>query len=129
MSRKYKFHNPEGVYFVSFATVYWLDVFVREQYFISFIESLEYCRKSKGLELFAYCILPSHVHLIFRDKNNNPSKLIKELKTFTSKRIQELIVENPKESRKEWLLWMMQRAGEKNSNVKTGNSGSNTINQ
>jgi putative transposase len=118
MSRKYKFHNPEGIYFVSYAVVYWLDIFVREQYFIAFIESLEYCRKNKGMELFAYCILPSHVHLIFRDKNNNPSKLIKELKTYTSKKLQELIVNNPQESRKEWLLWMMERAGSKNSNVK-----------
>lgn len=25
MSRNYKFHNPEGVYFVSFAVVGWLD--------------------------------------------------------------------------------------------------------
>lgn len=27
MSRKYKFHDKEGLYFVSFATVYWLDVY------------------------------------------------------------------------------------------------------
>ena len=27
MSRNYKFHNPEGLYFVSFATVFWVDVF------------------------------------------------------------------------------------------------------
>lgn len=118
MSRKYKFHNPEGIYFVSFATVYWLDVFVREQYFAAFVASLEFCRKHKGLELFAYCILPSHVHLIFRDKSSNPSKLLKEIKTHTSKKIQELISENPQESRKEWLLWFMERAGLKNSNVK-----------
>gem|GEM_PF-6318725 len=25
MSRKYKFYNKEGLYFVSFATVYWID--------------------------------------------------------------------------------------------------------
>ena len=118
MSRKYKFHNPEGIYFVSFATVYWLDVFVREQYFTAFVESLEYCRKNKGMELFAYCILPSHVHLILRDKNNDPGKLLKELKTYTSKLLQKLIADNPQESRKEWLLWMMKRAGNKNSNVK-----------
>jgi putative transposase len=80
---------------------YWLDIFVREKYIVCLIESLEYCCKNKGMELFAYCILPSHVHLIFRDKNNDPGKLIKELKTFTSKKIQELIVENPQESRKE----------------------------
>ena len=27
MSRSYKFHNPEGLYFISFAVVGWLDVF------------------------------------------------------------------------------------------------------
>ena len=118
MSRKYKFHNPEGIYFVSFAAVFWLDVFVREQYFAAIVESLEFCRKNKGMKLFAYCILTSHIHLIFRDKNNEPSKLIKELKTFTSKKLQELIASNPQESRKEWLLWMMEQAGLKNSNVK-----------
>jgi putative transposase len=47
MSRKYKFHNPEGIYFVSFATVYWIDVFIREQYFATMAESLEYIRKIK----------------------------------------------------------------------------------
>ena len=68
--------------------------------------------------MFAFCILPSHVHLIFRDKNNDPSKLLKEIKTYTSKKLQELITENPQESRMEWLIWMMERAGYKNSNVK-----------
>src|SRR5476651_2201388 len=32
MSRNYKFHNPEGLYFISFATVFWVDVFVRRIY-------------------------------------------------------------------------------------------------
>ena len=32
MSRKYKFHNKEGVYFVNFAVVYWIDVFICEAY-------------------------------------------------------------------------------------------------
>lgn len=29
MSRKYKFHEKEGAYFISFATVYWIDLFTR----------------------------------------------------------------------------------------------------
>jgi len=29
MSRKYKFKNPEGLYFISFATVGWIDVFTK----------------------------------------------------------------------------------------------------
>ena len=32
MSRNYKFHNPEGLYFISFAVVGWLDVFIRNGY-------------------------------------------------------------------------------------------------
>ena len=33
MSRKYKFHETLGAYFISFATVNWIDVFTREIYF------------------------------------------------------------------------------------------------
>ncbi len=42
MSRKYKFANPESAYFVSFATVNWVDVFTREIYLGILAESLTY---------------------------------------------------------------------------------------
>jgi hypothetical protein len=32
MSRKYKFKNPEGVYFVSFSVVNWIDALTRSKY-------------------------------------------------------------------------------------------------
>ena len=118
MSRKYKFLNKGGLYFVSFATVYWLDVFVRDIYFHEVIESLKYCQKEKGMEVYAHCIMSSHIHLIFRAKENNPSELLQSFKQFTSKKLQDVIVNNNQESRKEWILWMMERAGSKNSNVK-----------
>ncbi|MEM9327348.1 MAG: transposase [Bacteroidota bacterium] len=118
MSRKYKFHNQEGLYFVSFATIYWMDVFVRDDYFYEMVQSLNFCRKNKGMEIFAWCIMPSHVHLVFRAANGNPGDLLRDLKTFTSKKLQSLIENNPKESRKEWLLEKMSRAGARNSNVK-----------
>ena len=101
MSRKYIFLNPEGLYFVSFATVYWTDIFVREDYFQTMIESLDFCRKEKGMEIYSYCIMTSHIHLIFRAKESNPSDLMKSLKMFTSKKLQNMIKQNPKESRRE----------------------------
>lgn len=117
MSRKYKFHNKEGLYFVSFATVYWINLMVREQYFSILIDSLDYCRKNKGMEIYCYCIMPSHLHLIFSAKENNPDKVLGRFKEFTSKQLQSSIKGNIQESRKEWLLWMFQRAGSKSSNV------------
>jgi hypothetical protein len=52
MSRNYKFHNPEGLYFISFATVFWVDVFVRRIYFDCIVESLNICVNEKGMEIY-----------------------------------------------------------------------------
>ncbi len=80
------------------------------------IETLKFYQKDR-LELFAYCIMPSHIHLIFRDKQNEPEKLLGNIKRYSSNKLQEEIANNPQESRKEWMLWMMERAGAKSSNV------------
>ena len=117
MSRKYKFKNPTAAYFVSFATVYWIEVFTRQDYFSILEEAIIHCRAEKGMEVFAYCFMPSHVHLIFRSENEDPSGLLRDFKGFTARKMLKAIEENPQESRKEWILWMMERAGKKNSNV------------
>lgn len=49
MNRKYKFHNKAGLYFVSFATVYWLDLFTRQVHFYILANSVNYCRSQKGM--------------------------------------------------------------------------------
>jgi putative transposase len=73
MGRKYVFHDSSRLYFVSFATVNWIDVFVRRLYFEIITESLKYCMANKGLELYAWVIMPSHVHLIISSENHNLS--------------------------------------------------------
>jgi len=117
MSRNYKFKNKDGLYFVSFATVYWIDVFVREIYFSVLIDSVNYCKQHKGLELYAYCFMPSHVHLIFRSANSDPAGLIRDFKKHTAKQVIHAIETNNRESRREWLLWMFEKAGSKNATV------------
>ncbi|SEP74126.1 REP element-mobilizing transposase RayT [Hyunsoonleella jejuensis] len=117
MSRKYKFHNPSGLYFVSFATVNWIDVFIRQIYFNILIDSVNHCRAEKGLELYAYCFMPSHLHFVFRSSHDKPMELLRDFKKHTAKKIIEAIKTHPQESRKEWLLWMFERAGKKQGNV------------
>ena len=112
MSRNYKFHNPDGVYFVSFAVVDWLDVFTRNEYKTILIDSLRFCQQKKGMEIFAWCIMTNHVHLIFRSTGEQkPELLIGDFKRFTSKVIVKAIIENPRESRKEFLLEQFLKAG------------------
>ena len=68
MSRAYKFKDQSKPYFVSFATVNWIDLFTRKEYCYTLTESLEYCQKEKDLIVYAWCIMPSHVHLIIGTK-------------------------------------------------------------
>ncbi len=118
MSRKYKFHNEAGLYFITMATVYWLDIFTRKVYKDIVINSLEYCIREKGLIVFAYVIMSNHLHLIISKNENAKQKLadvIRDFKKYTAMQLIKAISENPQESRKEWLLWMFKRAGNKNS--------------
>ena len=119
MSRNYKFHNPDGLYFVSFAVVDWLDVFTRNEYKDIVIDSLTFCQKEKGMEIIAWCIMTNHVHLIFRSvKGQHPSLLLGDFKRFSSVSIIKAIQENPRESRKKILLEQFKKAANQSSNVK-----------
>lgn len=110
MSRNYKFHNPERLYFISFAVVGWLDIFIRNEYKDLFLGSVRFCQKEIGLEIHAWCMMSSHVHFVFRSvKGQKPELLIGELKRFTCKAFVKAIKENPKESRKEFLLDFLEK--------------------
>lgn len=116
MSRNYKIKNPDSLYFVTFSTVYWIDLFVRRTYIDIIINSLNYCKQNKGLEIYSWCIMPSHLHLILSSIHKPLDGIIRDFKSFTSRTLREEIANYSKESRREWLIWMFERAGKKNNN-------------
>ncbi len=118
MSRNYKFHNQEKPYFISFATVNWVDVFTRSLYKDILVESINYCIENKGLIVYGWIIMPNHVHMLIGTEKEKMQDILRDLKKFTSRNILKAIIENPMESRKEWMLWMFKRAGANNGNNK-----------
>ena len=116
MSRKYKFHDNDKLYFISFAIVHWIDIFVREEYMEIIIDSWKFCQEKKGLEIYGWCIMPSHIHMIIGSKKNKLEDIVRDMKSHTSTTFKNSIKNNVSESRKEWMLWMMERAGKKNGN-------------
>lgn len=95
-----------------------MDVFTRNEYKNILVDSLHLCQQKKGLEIFAWCIMTNHIHLIFRSGGEQkPELILRDFKRFTSKAIVNEILENPAESRKEFLLEQFQKAGAKSSNV------------
>ena len=114
MSRSYKFRDQSKLYFVSFAVVNWIDVFVRREYKEIVVESLQYCIKQKGLEVYAWVIMSSHIHSIIGSTKEPLEGILRDMKRHTAKAILKLIEEHNQESRKEWLLWIFRRAGSHN---------------
>jgi len=123
MSRKYKFIDSEGLYFISFAVINWIDVFIRNEYKDIVLKSWKHCIDNKGLEIYGWCIMTSHIHMIIGSNKEKPENIVRDMKSYTSTQLKKAITDNPQESRKECLpdgkagmLEMMYKAGEKNSN-------------
>lgn len=47
----YAIRDQEGIHFITFAVVQWVDVFTRKEYSDIIIESLRYCQENKGLKI------------------------------------------------------------------------------
>lgn len=119
MSRKYKIRDQAELYFVTFTVVNWIDLFIRDTYRDLIVESIKYCQKHKGLEVYAWCIMTSHVHMIVGTNGTGDLVgIIRDMKSYTSRSIRKLLEDQEAlgESRREWMYWMFQRAGLKNSN-------------
>jgi putative transposase len=116
MSRKYKFRDNDKLYFVSFAVINWIDLFIRNEYKDILLKSFEHCIDKKGLELYAYCIMTSHVHMIIGSNKEPMENIMRDLKRHTSETLREAIEKHGQESRKEWMLQMMKQAGMLNPN-------------
>ncbi len=104
MSDRYKLYDKNGAYFITMTIVDWIDIFTRKEQKLLIIDSLKYCQQNKGLEIYCWCLMPSHLHLICRATGDDGmSDILRDFKKFTSKAIIKNILDEP-ESRREWLL-------------------------
>ena len=68
------------------------------------------------MELYGWCIMTSHVHLIIGIIGNPLQNIMRDLKRHTAETLHQGIQTSNTESRREWMLWMMERAAKKSSN-------------
>ena len=88
MSDKYKIFDGDEVYFVTFTIVDWIKVLEHDTFKQLIIDSIRYYQLNKGLVVFAYCIMPNHVHLIVQAVGKfSISEILRDLKKITSRAI------------------------------------------
>ncbi|MEP2772221.1 MAG: transposase [Fulvivirga sp.] len=117
MSEKYKFDNPEGIYFVTLSIVHWIDLFTRKEFKWIMVDAIKHCQENKVLIVYAWCLMPSHLHLIISTKGDVLPGILRDFKKFTSK---EIIKTIPliHESRHDWLLNAFSKAGKDIKRIK-----------
>jgi len=105
MGFKYAIRS-EKLHFLTHTVVNWIDVFTRRELAEIVVGSLNYCVEKKGLEVYVWCLMPSHLHMIARAAEGTEqdlSGIMRDFKKFTSKNIVNTISEIS-ESCKEWML-------------------------
>ena len=117
MSRKYKFLNPDAVYFVTLTVVEWLDVFTKRYYKDIIVENLKFCQLNKGLVIHAWVVMTNHIHLIIsKSQDQKCENILRDFKKYTAFKIIGAIMENLEEGRKQYLINTFQEQARKNSN-------------
>jgi putative transposase len=118
-SENYLVKNQNAIYFLTFTVVDWVDVFTRKEYKIVVVDSLNYCVQNKGLEIFSWCLMSNHLHLVCRAKDGfRLTDIVRDFKKFTAKAILDKIKNEP-ESRQDWMLYRFEFAGKFDRRVST----------
>jgi REP element-mobilizing transposase RayT len=72
-------------HFLTITVIEWIDIFTKLEYFDLIIDSMLFCQKNKGLELYEYVIMPNHLHIIARANNGYKlSQIISDFKKHTT---------------------------------------------
>lgn len=114
MSTGYQIKNQEGLYFLTFQVINWIDIFTRSIYKDIIIDNLRYCQENKGLQIFAYVIMSNHLHIVANSTEGRLSDTVRDFKKYTSRVIIEAI-QSKDESRRNWMLNQFKFAASKHS--------------
>ena len=104
MSTRYKFIDNASVYFITSTVAGWTDIFTREIYKTILLDSIRHCQQSQGLKIHAWVLMTNHLHTICSCKEGHDLGLIwRNIKSFTAMKLIDAVINNSKESRKEYL--------------------------
>jgi putative transposase len=112
MSEYYKSWPDGRSYFATLTVVGWIDLFTRRKCAEIVVQNLNACIARKGLEVWAWVLMPSHLHLIAGvAAGQRLSDVIRDFKSFTARALLAELADNQEESRREWLDHMFKYYG------------------
>ena len=98
MRSRYRINEPDRPHFITATIVEWLPVFNTAHCCDIIVRSFEFARAHKGLRIYGWVILDTHLHAIVAGPEL--ARTIADLKKFTAGEI----LAQVKTERREWLL-------------------------
>ena len=81
------FNDPTHLYFITASIIEWKHVFSKPDYINIPLHSLEWMHKRKRILLFAFIIMPSHLHAILKPENRRIGEIVQQFGSFTAHEI------------------------------------------
>ncbi len=86
---RYKVRNTKRPHFFTCTIVQWIPLFADSQLLQIIVDSFSFLQKENRLQLYAYVIMKDHIHFIA--SSHNLSKEVGDFKSFTARRIIDLL--------------------------------------
>ena len=94
---RYRIHAEAAVYYLTYAIVEWLPVFVSQKTCAVVADSLGFCCRQKQLRINAFVIMPTHLHLIAFDADFDAklaARTLTDFRKFTGRQLSDHCCKN-----------------------------------
>ena len=111
------FHDPTHLYFITASIIGWKHLFITPEYINIPLNSLAWMQQQKRILLFAFVIMPSHLHAIVKPVSDTIGEVVQQFGSFTAheilkklhadnrKDLLELFSQNKRDPRHEHSIW------------------------
>ena len=79
MARKARIKSETGIYHIMLRGINKQDIFLDDEDYRKFLKTLNDCKKKSHFELYAYCLMSNHIHLLLKENENDISTIIKQI--------------------------------------------------
>jgi REP element-mobilizing transposase RayT len=78
------FHDATPLYFITASIIEWKHLFITPEYAIIPLHSRAWLQEQKRILLFAFVIMPSHLHAIIKPLSNSIGAVVQQFGSFTA---------------------------------------------
>ena len=79
MARQARQKSESGIYHVMMRGINKQAIFHDEEDYVRFIKVIKKAKQASQFELYAYCLMPNHIHMLIRETEEPLSKIIKRI--------------------------------------------------